>query len=108
MLILFYFENMEDEDRTWQYQGRIRYIIFRLRQATCRRIEKRHQKLSQRNVLAGIFLPLILPFQLENVGEISMSARRRLLNDFQKRNDLTGMEMYQMEQDIGRREGPAF
>lgn len=99
---------MEDEDRTWQYQGRVRSIIFRLRQATHKRIEKKRERLSQRNVIVGLFLPLISPFKFENLGEITIPARRRLLKDFQKRHNLTGMEMYHMEQDIGRREGSAF
>lgn len=114
MLLSFYFKIMsemifeEENNETWRHQGRVRSIRYRLHERARNLMRQRHESAMKQNLVTAVASSIYLPFILKNISILATPARMRLLRDYKERFGLTGFDMYKMEEDIERKEGPHF
>ncbi|MFA5877298.1 MAG: hypothetical protein WC880_02955 [Candidatus Paceibacterota bacterium] len=91
---------MEDEDRTWRLQGllgsRIRIVVEKMDTA----MKERNARVSSQGFFSALMVDILAPFQFRLVGKRMKKAGRRTALNFQKKHDLTGYEMWKMENGL--------
>lgn len=96
MLVLFYFENMEDEDRTWGLQGLLRSRLLRGVQKMDATMKERNARVSSQGFFSALLVEILAPFQFKLVGKRMKRAGRRTALNFQRKHNLTGYEMWKI------------